>query len=292
MRAYVVGNAALDETLAVASLPAPGASVLARAVSSDLGGKGVNQAVVLGRAGVAVTLVTAIGRDPRGGEVRARLAAEGLAGELIEVEAATDASIILTSEGGENVVVTTHAAADAMTPEAALAAVHGATPGDLVIVQGNLSAVTTETVLAAARARGVSTTANPSPLRPYFAGLWSLIDVAFLNEVEERALGGAEALLRAGVGRVVVTLGSRGARLVSSDGDAHVPALVVEVVDATGAGDCFMATALASALRREVALDARALSHGVQAAALTVGRAGTARAFPTCMEMAAILATP
>lgn len=292
MRAHVVGNAALDETWGLAEPPRAGASVLARAISTDLGGKGANQAIVLGRAGVPVALVAAIGRDPRGGEVRRRLRAEGLAGALVEVETPTDASVILTVEGGENLVVTTHAAADALTPEGAVAALAQAREGDLLVVQGNLSEVATRTALAWARARGLRTAANPSPLRPWFAGLWRLVDVAFVNEGEASALGGAEALIAAGADRVVVTLGARGATLLAAEGRQDVPAVPAQVVDPTGAGDAFMATALASALRRGVPIDGRSLRHGARSAALTVGRAGTARAFPTREEMAAILATP
>lgn len=292
MRAYVVGNAALDETLGLATLPGPGSSVLARTISTDLGGKGANQAVVLARAGLPVTLAAALGRDPRGEEVRGRLAAEGLAGALTVVDAPTDASVILASEGGENLVITTHAAADALTPEAALVALADAARGDSLVVQGNLSEATTAAVLAAARKRGLRTAANPSPLRPWFGGLWPLIDTVFVNEGEASALGGARALLHTGAGLVVVTLGARGARLVSAEGELEVPAAPAQVVDATGAGDCFMATALASALLRSVPLDHRALRHGAQAAALAVGRTGTARAFPARDEMGAILATP
>jgi ribokinase len=70
-----------------------------------------------------------------------------------------------------------------------------------------------------------------------------------------------------------------------------VAAAQAEIVDTTGAGDCFMATALASAALRGVELDARALAHGAQAAARTVARPGTMRAFPTAAEMTAILAS-
>ena len=68
-------------------------------------------------------------------------------------------------------------------------------------------------------------------------------------------------------------------------------AAAATIVDTTGAGDCFMATALASAALRGVDLDARALAHAARAAALTVSRPGTMRAFPTASEMAAILAS-
>ena len=73
-RAFVIGNAAWDETLHLAALPAPGASVHVRRGAAGPGGKGANQAVVLARAGVPVTLVAAIGRR------RARRGAGGGAG--------------------------------------------------------------------------------------------------------------------------------------------------------------------------------------------------------------------
>lgn len=287
MRATVVGNTALDETLAVTALPRPGASIHARELSRDLGGKGANQAVVLARAAVEVTLIAPVGSDPRGAEIRDRLSAEGLSGALVEVDAPSDRSMILATEDGENAIVTTHAAAEALTPEAAVAGLAGA----LLVVQGNLSRATTRAVLAAARAQGMATAANPSPLRPWFPSLWPLIDTVVLNEGEAEALGSPEALLAAGVKQVVLTLGAKGACLITATGEEHVPAVPATAIDPTGAGDCFMATALASALRRGTPLDAHALRHGAQAAALTVARPGTQSAFPTQAEFASILAT-
>jgi ribokinase len=53
-----------------------------------------------------------------------------------------------------------------------------------------------------------------------------------------------------------------------------------------------MATALASAALRGVALDARALRHAAAAASITVSRPGTGAAFPTKAELAEILRQP
>jgi ribokinase len=138
----------------------------------------------------------------------------------------------------------------------------------------------------------MKTALNPSPLRPYFAVLWPLVDIVFANESEAAALGGIEALRAAGVAQVVVTMGAKGAQLVMAGQDVLVPAEPSEAVDTTGAGDCFMATALASAALRRVALDPRALRHAAAAAAITVSRPGTGRAFPSAAEMAAILSRP
>ncbi len=290
MRAWVIGNIALDETIRVAGLPGPGASILGQEMSRDLGGKGANQAVVMGRAGLSCTLVAAVGADARGREIRERLAGEPVEAALVEVPGvASDRSVILAAAGGENSIVTTSEAAAALSPEAVAARLGAARPGDLLVLQGNLGEAATGRALADGRQRGLGTVLNPSPLRPFFGALWPLVGTVFLNRGEAEALGGTEALLRAGVRRVVLTLGAEGAVLLGEGAERRVPAEAAEVVDPTGAGDCFLAVALASAARRGAALDPMALRHAARAAALTVARPGTARAFPSAAELAALL---
>lgn len=291
MKAFVIGNAALDETVSVDDFPRPGASIFGQALSQDLGGKGVNQAVAMARTGLACHLIAAVGQDARGREIAARLAAEPVMAQLIALPGvATDNSIILMAGHGENAVITTRAAAGAMTPDHAIAALEKAAPGDLLVLQGNLGAATTGAALRAARARGMRTALNPSPMQDYVAELWPLVDCAFVNEDEAAMLGGDATLLAQGVAEVVLTLGARGAALVRPGARIDAPASPCVVVDTTGAGDCFMAVALASAALRGAPLDARALRHAAIAAAWTVGRAGTVSAFPDTGAMRAILA--
>lgn len=293
MRAFVIGNVALDEAVTVADLPAFGASIHGHAGQIDLGGKGANQAIMLGRSGLPCRFCAAVGEDSRADDIRTRLVTEPLETDLVRIAGvASDFSIILRTPSGDNAIITTNAAASGLTPEAACATLAGAKPGDLLVLQGNLTAETTAAALRQGRRTGMQTALNPSPLRPFFGDLWPLVDIAFLNESEAAALGGTAALLAAGVPQVVLTLGSKGARLVTMTGDAFVPAQPCEVVDTTGAGDCFMATALASAALRRVALDPRALRHAAAAAAITVARPGTGAAFPTKVELAEILQQP
>ncbi len=293
MGAFVIGNVALDEAVTVEALPTFGASIHGLAGKIDLGGKGANQAIMLGRSGLPCHLCAAVGEDSRADDIRSRLAAEPLEADLVRVPGvASDFSIILRARSGDNAIITTNAAASGLTPVCACAALAHAEPGDLLVLQGNLSAETTVAALRQARLLGMHTALNPSPLRPFFGDLWQLVDVAFVNESEAAALGGTDALVAAGVPQVVLTLGAMGARLVSATQDVLVPALPCEVVDTTGAGDCFMATALASAALRGVALDPRALRHATAAAAITVSRPGTRAAFPTREELAEILQQP
>ncbi|TRW95312.1 ribokinase [Paracoccus sp. M683] len=290
MKAFVIGNVALDETVAIDDFPRAGASIFGAQLSRDLGGKGANQAIAMARTGLDCQLVAAIGRDARGEDIAARLAVEALPADLILLDGvATDFSMILMASIGENAVITTREAAAALTPQQARLALTPAQPGDLLAMQGNLSIETTRAALMAAREAGLMSALNPSPLQPVFATLWPLVDTAFVNEGEAEALGGVDALLMAGAGQVVLTLGGRGAALIRRGETVQVPARTAQVVDTTGAGDCFMAVALASAGLRGVGLDARALAHGAAAAAHTVARAGTVAAFPDRAGMAAIL---
>lgn len=298
MRAYVIGNVAIDETISVMSMPEAGASILGREETRDLGGKGANQAVVMGRTGLPTTLVTAVGEDFRAQTIRDQLAGEALDARLLgSPHRSSDFSIIFTTPDGENAIVTTTDSAEALTLSEALAPLGDAVGGDLVVLQGNLSEDVTRGLLAEARRRGLTTAFNPSPLRPYFAELWPFIDIAFLNRGEAESLTGSSGeaaihrLAEAGVAQTVLTLGGSGAILASGNQVlATVPARAVEVVDTTGAGDTFMAVALASAALRSTTLDAKAIHHATAAAAITVSRRGTRSAFPSRTELAGILA--
>lgn len=298
MHAYVIGNVAMDETIAVDQWPSPGASIFGSHGSSDLGGKGANQAVVMGRCGLPTTLIAPVGEGFRAKTLAERLASEPLESRLVELAGrTTDFSIIFTTPDGENAIVTTTDAARNLRPEEALPALAEAEAGDLAVFQGNLSVATTAALLTQARRRGMVTAFNPSPLRPSFQELWPLVDIAFLNAGEALALTGASGEAAAaflhghGVRAAVLTLGGEGALLSSGGTVVRVAATVADtVVDTTGAGDTFMGTALASAALRGTNLDRLALVHAARASALTVSRKGTLGAFPSVAEMSAILA--
>jgi len=296
MRAYVIGNVTIDETIAVAALPEAGASILGTGQSRDLGGKGANQAVVMARCGLPTTLIAAIGEGVRAELIRRELADEPVTSHLVPIAGkGSDFSIVLTTPDGENVNITITDSAQGMRVGDVIPQLSGAAAGDLAVLQGNLTDEVTRGVLEAARARRMTTAFNPSPLRPFFASLWPLIDIAFLNEGEAFALTGtrgeeaARKLLGSGASQVVLTLGAKGAMLADAKGITSIPAVPSTAVDTTGAGDTFTAVALASAALRSTRMDQRALEHAARAASISVSRRGTRSAFPTERELAAIL---
>ncbi len=298
MHAFVVGNVTIDETIGVAEMPTSGASILGRQLSRDLGGKGANQAIVMARCGLPTCLIAAIGEDSRGTSIQRRLESEPLDPKLSSLaNGISDYSLVFTTPDGENAIITTTESAQSLSPSEALSVLGEAAAGDLAVLQGNLTDATTRTVLEFARTKGLVTAFNPSPIRPYFAELWPLIDIAFVNAGEARLLTGASGepalrhLLAAGLKQVVLTRGAEGAMFANAGDLVTIAGEKCPVVDTTGAGDTFMAVALASSRLRGTALDQRAIRHASRAAAITVGRRGTLSAFPTTAELANILLT-
>lgn len=285
MRVYVAGNIAVDETWSIHELPQKGASIHGAKISQDIGGKGANQAIVISRCGIETKLIAATGSDINGQWIRDRMLREKLTLNPQDgISEHSDTSIIFTSHDGDNAIITTLAAADALTLDIILAHLTDASASDILLQQGNFSVEKTRALFRWAKNRGLTTVFNPSPVNPDFADLWPLVDIAVVNQHE------AELLQPAGVATLVITQGAAGAELITHSQRHFCPATPVQAVDSTGAGDTFLAVLLASALLRGVAPDALALKHASAAAAITVSRTGTLNAFPTEHELSALLA--
>lgn len=284
MRVYVTGNIAVDETWAIPDIPTKGSSIHGNKMSQDIGGKGANQAILLSRCGVDTVLIAAVGNDSNGRWIREKMRAEPL--RLLPdflFPCHSDTSIIFNSADGDNAIITTTVAADSLGLPDITQALTDAAPGDVLLQQGNFSLEKTRSLFELAKSRGMTTVFNPSPVKPGFAQLWPLVDIAILNQHEA-------ALLRpAGVKMLVVTHGAQGAWLNTLDTQRFCPATPATVVDTTGAGDTFLAVMLASALLRESQIDELALTHASKAAAITVSRPGTFSAFPKAAELSALL---
>jgi len=289
-RLFVLGNASLDTTLFVPRLPAAGETLMATGMLRAPGGKGLNQAVVAARTGAAVRFLAALGDEPEMALVRDAVAAEGLQSEWVATGAASDLSSLMVAADGENCIVSTGACCDSLGEAEALGFVAGMAAGDVLLMQGNLRLAVTLAAARAARARGGRVMVNTAPLRWDFSELLPLCALVVANRLEARAITGlsdagaaAAALGRGGVG--VVTLGGAGCVVADPTVRAY-PAVAVDVVDTTGAGDVFCGV-LAALWARGLAVG-DAAGPAQRAAALSVGRAGCFGSFPTPAEMTPI----
>jgi ribokinase len=295
MTLFVVGNVTEDIVLGLPRLPSPGETLIAKSHISDIGGKGFNQALIAARCGMRVRLIVPIGRDAAGQRASMLAANESFVATLIEKEGPTDQSFIAVAKDGENHIISTAFAASALTAADVIGSAADASAGDTLLMQGNLSADTTLTLLEWARERGMGTTVNPSPIRWDYRRLWPLIDRLILNRPELVALSGLadlndgiDMLRNLGVAEIIVTRGAEGAIRVADDGHYSVPSVPVPVVDTAGAGDTYcgmFVAATAGGLPPRAAMQLAA-----RAAAITIGRNGTWSAFPSMAEMDGLFA--
>jgi ribokinase len=294
----VIGNAVVDVAYRVEHLPRSGETVLARERTVEVGGKGLNQALVARRAGADVRFCAGVGRDPGAAMIRMCLEADGLSTAwLVSVSCATDESIIYVARSGENCVVSTDAAARRLALTDVEPLLVGLSPGDVLLLQGNLGREVTGTCLTRARTAGATTILNPAPVAFDYTGLWPMVDIVVLNQAEAELLTGeveidlATAILRrGGASKVVVTLGPEGA-LVREEPELpqRVPAPAVTAVDTTGAGDVAVGV-VAAGIDRGLPLMS-AVRWAVAAASHKVTRRGTSSGFPTSVELAALAPT-
>ncbi len=293
----MLGNATADYGYQVERLPRPGETVLADGQSVEPGGKGLNQAVVAARAGASVTFATAIGDDADGAMIRAYLADEGLASSAQRMtRGPTDRSILCTERGGQNFIVSTDRQAKSIMIDDARDLLTALRPGDILLMQGNLSRETTGDALQAAEAAGVRTILNPAPITWDFSAVLKWSRILVVNEVEAETLSGAAEpetaaaiLRRRGAGTVIVTLGAAGA-LLAAETACLIPAPDVQAVDTAGAGDVFVGVLAAAIAEREDVSEA--CGWAIRAASLSVTRPGTSGAFPTARELQQLRRAP
>ena len=293
MRVQVIGNLCRDTTLTVDRFPVPGETLVARDCAVGLGGKGLNQAVAAARSGAPVLFHAAVNRD-EAAALSAEIGREpGLAAHLAGLALPTDTSVVLVREDGENAIVSATACARAFNPVARDAAGDVIARGDILLMQGNLSASATRVALRKGRLAGALTVFNPSPLWHDARPDWRDIDLLVANAHEVVMLSGdadpglgAAALLRQGAGAVAVTLGARGVHYRTAETSVTIEASSVEVLDTSGAGDVFCGV-LVGLMACGVARP-EALARATSAASLSVTRRGALASCPTAAEIAAL----
>jgi ribokinase len=299
----VIGSSNLDFTVSVPWLPRPGETVSGGELTISPGGKGANQAVAARRLGAEVRFVTLLGRDPMGDRLAAVLGEAGVAtGDVLRtVDAATGVALITVDPEGKNQIAVAPGANHRL--DVPLVRRHAGLLdwADLVLLQLETPLDTVRWALEEARRRGKVTILNPAPARvlPLPADLLGLVDYLTPNEIEAGLLTGREvqgldgaeaagqALVAAGVGTAVVTVGAAGCVAVGRDVGIRVPGFAVSPIDTVGAGDAFNG-ALAALLAVRSPLEA-ALTVANAAGGLTCTRRGAVGALPTRDEVWALL---
>jgi ribokinase len=300
-RVLVIGSLNMDLVARCEHLPAKGQTVFGQDFFTAAGGKGANQAVAAARLGARVAMAGCVGADQFGRDLTAGLRDAGIATDtIVPVDRPTGTALItIDAEGANTIVVISgaNAACDTALVDRALASAGG--PG-VLLLQNEIPAEATAHAIRVAHASGWFVILNPAPAGPLATELLPLIDIIAPNETEAAAITGlgvsarADALAAArhlvaqGARSALITLGGDGALYCDPTRCLHCPAVAVQAVDTTAAGDAYIG-ALGAALAEGRGLP-ESLGFAAAAAALSVTRLGAQPSLASRAELADFVA--
>lgn len=296
-RVVVFGSLNMDLAVRVPRMPLPGETLTGHGFLPNPGGKGANQAVACARQGAQVDMVGRVGNDGFGAELRAALVAQGVeAGGVGTTEGiSTGVAMIMVDDAAQNCIAVVPGANASVGAQDAETLRQRVADAGLLLLQLEVPMVSVLGAAAIARQAGCPVLLNPAPAQALPEALWPLVDILVLNETEASMFSGlpcvdpgnakeaASLLLRRGPRHVIVTLGEHGVVWASAAGTLHLPALKVQAVDTTAAGDTFIGALAALVVEGRSMEDA--LSHAIRAAAICVTRIGAQASMPSREEV-------
>lgn len=299
----ILGVFVADTSFRADRLPKIGETVLGQNFVLGPGGKGSNQAVASARAGMQTHIITRLGRDAFADMALEIWREAGVTPAITRhPESYTGAAFIFVeAHTGNNAIVISPGAAGTISEADIEARAELIGNAGVFITQLEQPLAAARRALQMAREGGAITILNPAPAAALPEGMLGLCDYVTPNEIEAEALTGirvismdnaskaAAALVAAGAGAAIITLGEKGALYYNGSETVHVPAYDAgTVVETTGAGDAFNG-AFAAALAKGLAPE-DAVRFGCAAASISVTRAGTAPSMPGGGEIRALLA--
>jgi ribokinase len=287
----VVGSAMIDLTAYATVIPAPGQTLEGDLFTTGFGGKGANQAVIAAHCGAEVHFVGKLGRDLFGDSIAENFKKLGIHSEYVErSDTPNGVAHIWVDANGENRIIIIPGANHEIESKKAIEAIESIAGLAVVVAQCEIKQEVTLAAFSAAKKRGCVTILNPAPYQPLSEELLAVTDWIIPNETEFKELlsqdpTSDEVLKKFRPGKnSIVTLGSEGAVLITSEGNlTRMSAPKVNPVDTTGAGDAFVgvfAFGLASGKNPE-----DAMKLGVKVASMSVTRKGAQSSYPSQAEI-------
>ena len=295
MKVLNFGSLNIDYVYSLDHFVQKGETISSDALHIFPGGKGLNQSVALGRAGVTVSHAGAVGKD---GDFLLELLKESCVNiKYIQVleGVQTGTAIIQNDKSGDNCIILYSGANHQITKEQIANTISDFEKGDFLVLQNEINGM--ESIMRVAEEKGLKIVLNPSPMNEKILELpLQYVDYFVLNEVEAAQILGLDnisekdgekfvrelhdAYPRA---KIVLTLGAEGSIYFDGEKLYRQRAYKTEVVDTTAAGDTFSSFFIAGILRGDTL--EQAMDTAARAAGIAISRPGAAPSIPKIEEV-------
>ena len=283
------GSCCIDHVYSVPHFAAPGETLPCSNYQVHPGGKGLNQSIAMAAAGAKVKHAGKVGEDGRW--LLELMAAKNIDVSMMTVDAGPTghANIQVTPEG-ENSIVLFGGANRTITKSDIDEALEEAQPGEFLLIQNEISAL--DYLIDSACEKEMRVVFNAAPMSGAVNALpLEAIELLVINEIEGFELTTktvpdeiiATLAFRFADTNILLTLGAAGSIYAGKGDSIFQPAMKVEAVDTTGAGDTYVGFFLAGYSAGNSVEECLALA--TSAAAVCVTRAGAATSIPSLGEL-------
>lgn len=277
----VIGSLNMDLVVQMEAFPKQGETILGKDFQTMPGGKGANQAVAAARLGSEIAMIGCVGSDSFGETLRTVLQQEHIQTEAIASTSVPTGIANILIYNNDNRIIVVPGANYELKPDHIEAAKEIIQKSQMVIMQLEVPMETTAYAIKLCKEANVPVLLNPAPAANFDVQWMEDITYITPNETECKQLFGDhfDQLLEKYPNKMIITLGSDGARYFDGEYPIHVPGFMTNAVDTTGAGDTFNG-ALAYALVEGQSLD-QAVYFANLAASLSVEKYGAQSGMPT-----------
>ncbi|CAD2075690.1 ribokinase [Jeotgalicoccus meleagridis] len=281
----IVGSLNMDLVVTAKRHPEIGETLTGQTFSTLCGGKGANQAVAAARLGCDVTFIGKVGNDAFGEEMIENLRNEGINVDHIEKVDDTESGIaMITVNPMDNTVIIVPGANALMTKDVLDAHKDAILNSDIVVTQLEIPMETVDYLATICGENKIDLVVNPAPAQRLTDNIIENSTYITPNQIELTQLADFHpGVLNNYAHKFVVTSGSKGCYYTVDAYKVTVPTRKADVVDTTGAGDCFNG-AFVSHIARGQSLEDSCNFANV-AASLSVEKFGAQAAMPTMDEV-------
>lgn len=281
----VLGSINMDIVATCEDIPLSGQTVLGKSINYYPGGKGANQAIAAQKSGAACKIVGAVGEDAFGLSLIDYLASSGVNVDFVtKIEhVATGTAMIAVSQSGENCIIVIPGSNNYVQVNSVLPALK-LNAETIALSQLEVPIDEVEVFFKAVKAINGKTILNMSPYTKSAECLMPHTDILIVNEHEYQSLTGnrisIENYKNVHISTdfksvFVVTLGKDGLVILEyGQAPIHIAGHKIEVVDTTGAGDCFAGWLAGELAQGKSMLDAARRSNLAAAISVSIKGAG------------------
>lgn len=289
-KSLVFGSLNIDYVYQVDHCVRPGETISSESLAYNCGGKGMNQAIALAKAGANVSIAGRIGED--GIWLKEVCEKYGVhTKDMMVTDCPTGKAIIQVDAKGQNCILLYAGANKEQNQDDIIKVLNHFDTGDYLFLQNEINEI--PFLIREGCKRNMKIVLNPSPFEPEIMSYrLDKLDWLILNEIEAEQMTKekepAKILKKlrdlcpeAGI---ILTFGADGAICIKDGKKYWQSSFTCKAIDTTAAGDTFTGYFFSEIMKDEENIE-EALKIAAKAAAITVSRQGAAESIPVYSEL-------